>query len=260
MEADYDNSMLSRHQLGSKEKSKLRVVQADLENHPSKINVSVTLDGIQSRENIITCGISSTDTSQTRLWAYTFNIRDLIELESPTIITLSAIIEHIRMKMMKERKINLNSDVYDCFIVGPEQQDAKAKGAIHAKWRAVVERPNLDKIYSPCQGTPDPNCRIIHLFFGKKKGARADLANKGGSNLAVNMTTLADARMKLGRFLLSFYPDKLMPKYVSCFDFIDKASVISYAKLLYELAKTQEGLLETSPGTFTINMLNYFRS
>ena len=94
----------------------------------------------------ITCGISSTDTTQHRLFAFEVDIEEECPIE-PSILTIGEVAELARAHM-RSKNIDLPAEKYNTFVVSARQQNVTKDGAANAKYRAVVYVPT-NVVFAP---------------------------------------------------------------------------------------------------------------
>ena len=153
-------------------------VIANLDANLSKLNISISYDGAIKYEGVITCGISSTATTQHRLFTFEVDMEDECPVV-PTELTISEVGELSRTHM-RSKGIDLPSDKYDLYLVSPLQKDISQPGKTNAKYRAIVSLPTFEEIFIPGTSTTDTKSlrRMPHLFFGKKLETKAPMENK----------------------------------------------------------------------------------
>jgi hypothetical protein len=193
----------------SRQKTKDRNgVITHLDANLNKLSISMSYDGAIKYANTITCGISSTDTTQHRLFALEVNLEEEYPVE-PTELTLAEVGELSRT-YLRSKGIDLPKDQYDLYIVSPLQKNVAKALATHAKYRAIVTLPTCHEIFIPGTSISDPNSlrRMPHVFSGMKMETLAPIENKRGSSAAVNTGYIHSAAASLKRYLRGAYTTK----------------------------------------------------
>ena len=246
-----DNAIeLSKMQMAKGQTSNRNAVEDSLTRHPNYLNISVSVDGGQSREGIMTCGIAYNDTTQHFLWVVTCDIEEECPFEPHKVKMPEAIA--LCIVALRAKKVIVAPHNYECFTVTALQQDTKREGAKHAVYRAIVEVPDMNHSFFCCPPKDiNPRKRMLHIVFLKKQELLADLGNKRGSNPAVNMSTVCDATNKLKRFINLNYPGNKsdLPNWLKVFEFQDVDSMVTFVDALHDMAVKQRDLLNTTPGT-----------
>jgi hypothetical protein len=92
-------------------------VTASLVIDPPKLSVSISHDGGIKFDGVITCEISSTDTTQHRLFAFEVNIEIKCPLEPCTLSVED--LSDLARAYTRTKGVDLPVDKYDAFLVSP---------------------------------------------------------------------------------------------------------------------------------------------
>lgn len=242
----------------SRQKTKDRsMVIADLNLNLDKLSVSISYDGGLKYDNVITCGISSTDTTQHRIFALEVSIEDECPIGP---LTLSIIeVGELARSYMRTKGVELFPDKYHMFVVSALQKDVSKPGAANAKYRAVVDLPNNQTfIPGPSATNPCSLQRMPHFFFGKVLETKAPMENKRGSSAAVNTNRIIQAVMSLKRYLRASYvlKSKPMPKYAALFVYSNVEALENFVEFIAKItAENQELLGQVSGNIFFLRII-----
>lgn len=229
----------------SRQKTRDRnMVIADLNVNLDKISVSISYDGGMKYENIITCGISGTDTTQHRIFAFEVSIEDECPI-GPSQLTIVEVGELAR-SYLKTKGIDLTPEKYNMFVVSALQKDVAKQGAANAKYRAIVNVPD-NQLFVPGPSAADPRSaeRMPHFFFGKVLETKAPMENKRGSSAAVNTSRIVLAVTSLKRYLRASYvlKAKPMPKYASLFVYTNVEALENFIDFIAKITAENSELL-----------------
>lgn len=236
----------------SRQRTKDRAkVTAALDLDLPKLSISISYDGGIKFDGVITCGISSTDTTQHRIFAFEINIETECPVE-PCTLSVEEVAELARA-YMRSKGVDLPSDKYNTFLVSPLQKDVAKQGAANAKYRAIVNTP-ADEVFSPGVSASD-TCsgrRMPHFFFSKAIETKAPMENKKGSSALVNTTAIFDALKSLKRYLRASFTTKSkpLPDYAALFVYSNVESLDNFVDFIGEIASKDPSLLGQVSGTF----------
>ena len=234
----------------TKDRSKITtILDADL----YKLSVSISYDGGFMYDGAITCGISSTDTTQHRLFAFDVSIEDECPVE-PSILDIDEVAELAR-SYMRTKGVDLPAEKYNTFLVSPLQKDVSKKGAANAKYRAIVTAPNHE-VFTPglSASNPSSNQRMPHIFFSKPVETKSPMENKRGSSAAVNTSTIHDALKSLKRYLRVTFStkSKQLPHYAALFVYANADALENFVDLIGDIALKDQKLLNEVSGNFRL--------
>lgn len=194
----------------SRQKTKDRAkILAVLNDAVSKLSVSVSYDGGLMYDGRITCGISSTDTTQHRLFVFVVDIEEEYPLD-PSILTIADVAELAR-SVMREKYIDLHVEKCNTFVVSSVQQNVAKEGAANAKYRAVVTVPTVEVFVPGTKSNPCADTRMPHILFSKKIETKAPMVNRDGGSATVNTERIQEAIVKLKRTLHTTFVTKSRP-------------------------------------------------
>ena len=219
---------------------------ADLNNNLAKLSISVSFDGGMMYDKKFSCGISSQDTTQHRIFVFDVNIEDECPI-GPTQLTINEVGELAR-SYMKSKGIDLTSDKFTMFVVSPLQQDVRKEGTTNPKYRAIVFEPKEETfIPGPSAANPCSLQRMPHVFFTKKVDVKAPMENKNGSSAAVNKSRIVQAVMGTKRYLRGSFilkdPNRPMPEYAALFEYSNVHALENFIDYIAKLTADNSGLL-----------------
>ena len=121
---------MSRHKTKDKDK-----VIADLNQYLARVSISISYDGGILFDGVITCEISSTDTTQHSMFTLAVSIEDECPI-APHTLTITEVGDFARSHM-RTKGIDLSVEKYNLWVVSPLQIDVAKPGAANAKYRRV---------------------------------------------------------------------------------------------------------------------------
>lgn len=235
----------------SRQRTKDRAkITAALDIDLPKLSISISYDGGLKFDGVITCGISSTDTTQHRLFAFEIDIETECPVE-PCSLSVEEVAELAR-EYMRSKGVDLPSDRYNTFLISPLQKDVAKQGAANAKYRAIVTSPT-NEVFSPGTSASDTcsSRRMPHFFFSKAIETKAPMENKKGSGALVNTSHIFDAVKNLKRYLRASYTTKLrpLPDYAALFVYSNVDALDNFVDFIGEIASQDKTLLGEVSGT-----------
>ena len=195
-------------------------------------------------DGAITCGISCTDTTQHRLFAFEFNIETECPVE-PCTLSVEDLTDLARA-YMRTKGVDLPIEKYDAFRVSPLQKDVAKQSAANARYRAIVNVP-ADEVFTPGILASDPcsTRRMPHFFFSKPIEIKAPMENKRGSSSVVNTSKIFDALKSLKRYLRSSFTTKSrpLPDYAALFVYSNVDALDTFVDFIGDIASKDKSLL-----------------
>ena len=133
---------------------------ADLDSNLAKLSISISFDGGMMFEKIFSCGISSQDTTQHRIFNCNVSIVDECPI-GPTQLTIIEVGD-LAKSYMKGKGIDLTSDKYAMFVVSPLQQDVRKANTTNQNTTPSLKNPTMKSsfrvhqqpIHAHCSGCP----------------------------------------------------------------------------------------------------------
>lgn len=233
---------LSILQLGRQRTKDRAKVIARLNTYLSKLSVSISYDGALKFSDVVTCGISSTDTTQHKIFAFECDIEHECPIE-PYVLTVIEVAELAR-NYLRSKAIDCPSDKYIVFLVSPLQKDIKQGDKLNAKYRAIVNIPSNEK-FSPGLSPSDPGSttRMPHIFFARNIELLAPMENKDGSSAVVNTIEICESFRSFNRFVMGAFVDKArpMPSYAALFVYTNVESLECFIDFIGEILRNLLG-------------------
>ena len=219
---------------------------ADLNLNLAKLSISVSFDGGMMYDKKFSCGISSQDTTQHRIFGFDVNIEDECPI-GPTQLTIIEVGE-LAKSYMKTKGIDLTSDKYTMYVASPLIQDVRGENTKHPKYRNIVFEAG-DEIFIPGPSAANPCSlqRMPYIFFTKKVDVVAPMENKRGSSAAVNKPRIVQAVMGTKRYLRGSYnlkdPNRPMPDYAALFEYSNVEALENFVDYIAKLTADNSELL-----------------
>ena len=226
-----------------------------LDTNQSLISVSISYDGGIKYDEIPTCGISSTDSTQHRLFALEIDLAEECPFDPCKIGAVE--MSNLARDYMKSQGVELNPESYEVFMVSPLQKNLAGPKAVRPKYRAVVNPMDLNADFTPGQSLEEPGTfrRMPHFVFGKVLEMKAPMENKHGSSAAVNISQIYKSAAIMKRFLCIAHTTAStpMPGYVSSYTFSSVEALKRLVDYVAELSTKNDELL----GFVSGNTLSY---
>jgi hypothetical protein len=148
------------------------VIQMLTENSTT-LNISVAYDGLQKFAEHLVCSTKPPDGALHLIFAITV---DMAYLDGPPVLNITQLKNIVRRELFAKKGVVLANDIYKAYIVGA-QTNVSVKAT--AKMRLIVTPPGESLMFYPgTTAVPDPEKRLIYLFFGKPVDGLADMGNK----------------------------------------------------------------------------------
>lgn len=190
-----------------------RVLQSLTENL-TQLNISIAYDGMQRHGESLVCGTKPSDGTLHDIFGITI---DMGCLDGPPVLSMTQLDDTVRKTIFQKKNIVLSMETYKAYIVGAL---TNVSSKTTAKMRFIVTAPEESlKFYPGTPQDPNPEKRMIFIFFGKVADGLADMGNKlGGSKLqndakintaclslqSQNSLVFADSKSDLNDFLTQF--------------------------------------------------------
>lgn len=203
---------MSNSFLNTKSVDRKKVLQSLSENI-CQLNVSVAYDGMQRHGENLVCGTKPSDGTIHNIFAVTI---DMACLDGPPVLSIKQLDDLVRKQMFAKLRTVLSTE-YEVYLVGPLTNVSKK---VTAKMRHIVTVPKETMNFNPgTYSEPDPERRMLFLFYGKPIEGIADMSNKFGGNKlqndekiyntckslqSQNSLVFSDSKSDLNDFLVNF--------------------------------------------------------
>jgi hypothetical protein len=224
-----------------------KIVTTKLERQLSSLNVTISYDGGMKYENVLSCGISSCDSTQHNIFALEIDLEEECPRD-PCQLNAGEVAELAR-EYMKSQGTSLNPDTYEVYVVTHLQQNVAGPKAKHPKYRSIINKLDSNLIFTPGTSVEESAIfeRMPHFFFSKVIDLKAPMENKHGSSAAVNTSQLQKTTALMKRYLTVTFSKggAAMPDYTSMFAFVD---VEALQRLVDYVAEQSADLLDEVSG------------
>lgn len=241
---------LSILQMGKQRTRDKNLILKRLDTELGLVSVSISYDGGVKFEGISTCGISATDSTQHKVFAFIVDLEEECPYDPCKIGAVE--LSSLARDYMKSQGIKLSPENYEVFLVSHLQKNIAKPGAAHPKYRAIVNPITLNADFTPGQSVEEPKTitRMPHFFFGKVLEMKAPMENKDGSSAAVNISQIYKSAAVMKRFLWIAFssPSTAMPDYVASYTFSSVEALKRLVDCIAELSTKNDKLLGTVSG------------
>lgn len=230
--------------LNEKSVDRKKVIQS-LTDNLTHLNISVAYDGLQKHSEHLVCGTKASDGTLHSIFSITI---DMACLDGPPVLNITQLENIVRRELFTKKNLVLSIDVYKVYIVGA-LTNVSIKTT--AKMRLIVTPPEDSLMFYPgTTADPDPEKRLIYLFFGKPIDGLADMANKaGGAKMQYDEIIYSTCNSLQCQNSINFSDSKSdLHDFLTNFSFKTVESMKALLKLAADVL-VGEGSLDTVPGT-----------
>jgi hypothetical protein len=179
-------------------------------------------------------------------------------LDGPPVLNITQLENIVRRELFAKKGVVLANDIYKVYLVGA-QTNVSVKAT--AKMRLIVTPPGESLMFYP--GTiavPDPEKRLIYLFFGKPIDGLADMGNKAGGTKLQNDEIIYNTCNSLQcQNAMNFSDSKFdLHDFLTHFSFINVESMKALIKHAADIL-VEEGSLDTVNGTYKNKFLIVYK-